>query len=88
MELVRFPSPAIAYPRPCLGLANGQGSDKEASGVSGIVVQPDDLDHGVGQVLGVGKEVHSSGKHRETVLGIGMTSRFGQAAIGSARRPR
>jgi hypothetical protein len=59
--LVRFPSPAIAYPRHCLGLADGQGSHNEASGVSGIAVPPDDLDHGDGQALGAGKEVRCSG---------------------------
>jgi hypothetical protein len=50
--------------------------------VSGIAVPPDDLDHGVVQALGEGKVVRSSGKHREIVLGIGRTDRFGQAAIG------
>jgi hypothetical protein len=50
--------------------------------VSGIAVPPDDLDHGVGQALGSGKDVSSSGMHRETVLGSGRTGRFGQAALG------
>jgi hypothetical protein len=57
MGLVRFPSPAIAYPRQCLGLADGQGNHQEASVVSGIAVPPDDLDHDVGQALGSGKDV-------------------------------
>ena len=82
MGLVRFPSPTIAYPRGRLGLADGQGNHQEASVVSGIAVPPDDLDHGVVQALGEGKVVRSSGKHREIVLGIGRTDRFGQAAIG------
>jgi hypothetical protein len=56
--------------------------------VSGIAVQHDDLDHGIGQALGAGKDVRSSGKHRETVLGIGMTTIFGQAAIVDARSVR
>jgi hypothetical protein len=40
------PSPAFAYPRRCLGLADGQGNHQEASVVSRIVIPPDDLDHG------------------------------------------
>jgi hypothetical protein len=54
--------------------------------VSEIAVPPDDLDQGVGKALGEGKTVHSTGKHREIVLGIGITGRLGQAAVGSARR--
>jgi hypothetical protein len=50
--------------------------------VSGIAVPHDDMDRGVGQALGSGREVRSSGKHRETVLGIGKTGSVGQAAIG------
>ena len=49
--------------------------------ISGIASQPDDLGHGVGRALGSGKEVRSSGKHQEIVIGIGLTGRFSQAAI-------
>jgi hypothetical protein len=87
-RFLQFPSPAIRVPTAVPGVGDGQGSHNEASVVSGIGVPPDDLDHGVGQALGEGKDVGSNEKHLETVLRIGMTGRFGHAAIGSARGAR
>jgi hypothetical protein len=49
--------------------------------VSVRAVPPNDLYYDVVQALGLGKDVRPSGKHRATVLGIGMTGRFGKAAM-------